>query len=88
MDQDLKVVPAREPWNKGKLVGQKSPLSLKDIWAIRTPARSFSRSLTCASEARRGVLGARAKCEYKGRAELASRSAGRGSVCRDSPLDC
>lgn len=23
------------PWNKGKLVGQKSPLRLKDIWAIR-----------------------------------------------------
>ncbi len=25
----------REPWNKGKLVGQKLPLKLKDIWAIR-----------------------------------------------------
>ena len=25
----------REPWNKGKLVGQKAPLRLKDIWAIR-----------------------------------------------------
>jgi hypothetical protein len=25
----------REPWNKGKLVGQKTPLKLKDIWAIR-----------------------------------------------------
>ena len=24
------------PWNKGKLVGQKSPLKLKEIWAIRT----------------------------------------------------
>jgi len=23
------------PWNKGKLVGQKSPLRLKEIWAIR-----------------------------------------------------
>ena len=23
------------PWNKGKLVGQKAPLRLKDIWAIR-----------------------------------------------------
>ena len=23
------------PWNKGKIVGQKSPLKLKDIWAIR-----------------------------------------------------
>ncbi len=25
----------RIPWNKGKLVGQKSPFKLKDIWAIR-----------------------------------------------------
>lgn len=27
--------PRREPWNKGKLVGQKAPLKVKDIWAIR-----------------------------------------------------
>ena len=26
---------SHEPWNKGKLVGQKLPLKLKDIWAIR-----------------------------------------------------
>lgn len=26
----------RIPWNKGKLTGQKSPLKLKEIWAIRT----------------------------------------------------
>ncbi len=25
----------REPWNKGKIVGQKAPLKLKDIWALR-----------------------------------------------------
>ncbi|MXN29478.1 tyrosine-type recombinase/integrase [Delftia sp. CH05] len=25
----------REPWNKGKLVGQKVPFKLKDIWALR-----------------------------------------------------
>ncbi len=25
----------RQPWNKGKLVGQKAPLRLSDIWAIR-----------------------------------------------------
>ncbi len=25
----------QKPWNKGKLVGQKTPLKLKDIWAIR-----------------------------------------------------
>lgn len=23
------------PWNKGKLIGQKPPLKLKEIWAIR-----------------------------------------------------
>jgi site-specific recombinase XerC len=26
---------AREPWNKGKLIGQKVPLKPKDIWSIR-----------------------------------------------------
>ena len=26
---------SHHPWNKGKLVGQKAPLKLKDIWAIR-----------------------------------------------------
>ena len=25
----------REPWNKGKLIGQKASLKPKDIWAIR-----------------------------------------------------
>jgi hypothetical protein len=25
----------RDPWNKGKLVEQKAPLKLKQIWAIR-----------------------------------------------------
>ncbi len=25
----------REPWNKGKLIGQKAPFKLKDIWALR-----------------------------------------------------
>jgi len=24
-----------QPWNKGKLIGQKAPLKLKDVWAIR-----------------------------------------------------
>ncbi len=26
---------SHQPWNKGKLVGQKTPLRLRDIWAIR-----------------------------------------------------
>ena len=29
---DIKVI---GPWNKGKLTGQKPPLKLKEIWAIR-----------------------------------------------------
>jgi hypothetical protein len=29
------VVRSRKPWNKGKLVGQKSPLKVRDIWALR-----------------------------------------------------
>jgi hypothetical protein len=28
----IRVVP---PWNKGKLVGQKAPIKLKEIWAMR-----------------------------------------------------
>ncbi len=27
--------PSRVPWNKGKLTGQKPPLKLREIWAIR-----------------------------------------------------
>ena len=33
--ESIVVTHRREPWNKGKLVGQKAPLRLKDIWAIR-----------------------------------------------------
>ena len=35
MDQSNETVSRREPWNKGKLVGQKAQLRLKEIWAIR-----------------------------------------------------
>ena len=31
----MEATQQREPWNKGKLVGQKPPLKPKDIWAIR-----------------------------------------------------
>ena len=31
----MEIVKPHEPWNKGKLVGQKPPLKLRDIWAIR-----------------------------------------------------
>jgi hypothetical protein len=30
------------PWNKDKLVGQKAPFKLKEIWAIRVRPRSFA----------------------------------------------
>ena len=33
--EDLPTTGHKEPWNKGKIVGQKAPLRLKDIWAIR-----------------------------------------------------
>ncbi len=35
MDQFIRSRPRGDPWNKGKLVGQKAPLRLKEIWAIR-----------------------------------------------------
>src|SRR5450631_1339361 len=35
MDHAHTACARREPWNKGKLVGQKAPLKLKEIWAIR-----------------------------------------------------
>ena len=31
----LQIVKASTPWNKGKLIGQKPPLKLREIWAIR-----------------------------------------------------
>ena len=30
---------AHEPWNKGKLIGQKPPLTLHEIWTVRTQLR-------------------------------------------------
>ncbi len=35
MDTATETRNHREPWNKGKLVGQKAPFKLKDIWALR-----------------------------------------------------
>jgi hypothetical protein len=35
MEQSATTGQRHEPWNKGKLVWQKSPLKLKDIWAVR-----------------------------------------------------
>lgn len=35
MEHDLNTVSGNSAWNKGKLIGQKPPLKLKEIWAIR-----------------------------------------------------
>jgi hypothetical protein len=32
-----------EPWNKGKIVGQKAPFKLRDIWALRVRLQMESR---------------------------------------------
>ncbi len=36
-DATIEALPStdRLPWNKGKLIGQKPPLTLKHVWAIR-----------------------------------------------------
>jgi integrase len=36
MDTATKTEGRATPWNKGKLLGQKAPLKLKEIWAIRS----------------------------------------------------
>ena len=45
----------RVPWNKGKIVGQKAPLKLREIWAIRVrlQLRSQLDGLLTASASRR-----------------------------------
>ncbi len=35
MESQKSTASVRSPWNKGKLVGQKAPLKLREIWAIR-----------------------------------------------------
>ena len=34
--QTISSTPRREPWNKGKLIGQKPRLRPKHVWSIRT----------------------------------------------------
>jgi hypothetical protein len=58
----------RLPWNKGKLVGQKAPFKLKEIWAIRVRGTSelkwmtrlkWRSKLTCGDAAPVGSAGRR-----------------------------
>jgi hypothetical protein len=33
-----------EPWNKGKLIGQKAPFKPREVWAIRMRLQQLHRS--------------------------------------------
>lgn len=35
MHQNIELKPKQTPWNKGKIIGQKLPFKLKEIWSIR-----------------------------------------------------
>jgi hypothetical protein len=58
MEQCIHAAKQRTPWNKGKLVGQKAPLKLKDIWAIRVrlQIRQRARELALFNRVRRRLL--------------------------------
>jgi hypothetical protein len=43
MDTINYATSVRVPWNKGKLVDQKAPFKLKEIWAIRVRLQIASR---------------------------------------------
>jgi hypothetical protein len=40
---EFKIRRVPRPWNNGKLVGQKTPIKLNEIWAIRVRLQVFSR---------------------------------------------
>ena len=43
MDEAV-VLAAPRPWNKGKLMGQKAPFKLREIWAIRVRLQIYRRA--------------------------------------------
>lgn len=43
MEQLVAATTHRAPWNKGKLVGQKAPFKLGEIWAIRVRFQLYGR---------------------------------------------
>lgn len=44
MDPNHITAQSKDPWNKGRLIGQKAPLKLKEIWAIRTRLQLANRT--------------------------------------------
>lgn len=44
MENLIPTIRTREPWNKGKLIGQKAPFKLRELWAIRTRLQLSART--------------------------------------------
>lgn len=44
MNATATPVAKRQPWNKGKIIGQKAPLKAKDIWSIRVRLQMQNRT--------------------------------------------
>ena len=53
---ELRIRVVQTPWNKGKLVGQKAPLKLKEIWAIRVRLQVYHRTRELALFDRAGAV--------------------------------
>lgn len=37
------IIAKRQPWNKGRLIGQRPPLKLHEVWAIRIRLQTYKR---------------------------------------------
>jgi hypothetical protein len=48
----MSSTPRREPWNKGRLIGQKPPLRPKHVWSIRTRLQMDGRTRDLAMRSR------------------------------------
>ena len=48
--KDRSTSPSSAPWNKGKIVGQKRPFKLQEVWAIRIRRQLASRIRDYATE--------------------------------------
>ena len=57
MDTAATITRRAIPWNKGKLLGQKPPLKLKEIWEIRIRLQLDATDATRTSDLRVGETG-------------------------------
>jgi hypothetical protein len=57
LDSNQPSVPRRDPWNKGRLIGQKRPLKPKDVWSIRVRLQVERRARNLVHWFRRMVQG-------------------------------